>query len=882
MTAERPDPEKLLKRIKEEERQAKRGKLKIYLGAAPGVGKTYSMLNDALSKLAQGLDVVAGVVETHKRKEIEFLLEEFEVLPRLSIDYKGHKLTEFDLDAALKRNPGLILIDEMAHTNAPGLRHAKRWQDIRELLDRGIDVYTTLNVQHIESLNDVVAQIIHSHVKETVPDGMIEMADTIELVDLPPEDLLKRLQEGKIYYPENAEIAADNYFRKGNLIALRELALRATAERVSAQVLLYRQGQGIKHIWPTKGKILVCVGNRADSTKLIRAARRMAKSLQVEWIAVHVDTPRLNISEEQRNIAIENLRFAEQLGAETRTLTGFDVVKEIMNFAHEQNITMIMVWKHIRSRFRDLLFSSLADEIVRLSGEIDVYIVTGEMMQVKSMKVKKTKPKFPWKVYGIACAMVVVTTYLNFLLFPILQDSTLIYFVGVVIVALFGYTGPSIFISVLSVLADELFFVPPYYVIFGSDYHNVFTLVIMILVGQVISHLTMLVRRQSETSNVAERHLSVQQTLNRQLASTRGVDKIIESVTNYLSDVFESEVLVMLFEDNALTIRNGSKGLRELSPKEQSVAQWVYDLRQNAGLGTDTLPFSDALYLPLLTSQGSIGVLRMQPIQPGRLFTPEEMHLLESCVNQVAVAIEADRLQEERKRTELETATDHMRSALLHSVSHDLRTPLVAVIGGANTLMEMGNELDGRTVKKIGKEIYKESEQLKRLINNLLQITYLEAEAVTLQKKLQSLNDVIHHVVIQEKKKIGKKPIESHIPDNLPMVPFDQTLIEEVLNNLLDNAIKYTPVDSPIEIYVKLKNNSVLVSVEDHGPGIVLDEINRLFEKFYRGRMLTAERGLGLGLPICKSIIKAHGGNIWAENLDRGGAAFRFTLPLQA
>lgn len=878
--AERPNPEKLLKRIQEEERQAKRGKLKIYLGAAPGVGKTHSMLNDALSKRAQGLDVVAGVVESHKRQEIEFLLEEFEVLPRLTVDYKGHQLTEFDLDAALKRKPGLILIDEMAHTNAPGLRHTKRWQDIREILDRGIDVYTTLNVQHIESLNDVVAQIIHSQVKETVPDNMIEMADTIELVDLPPEDLLKRLQEGKIYYPANAEIAAENYFRKGNLIALRELALRTTAERVGEQVLMYRQGQGIKHIWPTKGKILVCVGSRADSTKLIRAARRMAKSLQVEWIAVHVDTPRLNASEEQRNIAVQNLRFAEQLGAETRTLTGFDVVKEILNFAHEQNVTMIMVWKHIRSRFRDLLFSSLADEIVRLSGEIDVYIVTGEMMQIQSMKIQKKKPMIPWKVYGIALAVVTLTTYLNFLLFPILQDTTLVYFVGVVIVSLFGYTGPAVFISVLSILSDEFFFVPPYYVLFGSDYHNIFTLVIMLLVGLVISHLTMLVRRQTENSNIAERHISVQQILSRQLASTRGVDKIIESATGYLSDVFESEVFVMLFEDNTLTIRGGSDNLRELGDKEQSVAQWVYDLRQNAGLGTDTLPFTDALYLPLLTSQGSIGVLRVHPIQPGRLFTPEEMHLLEACANQIAVAIEADRLQEERKRSELETATDHMRSALLHSVSHDLRTPLVAVIGGANTLMEMGNELDGRTVKKIGKDIYIESEQLNRLINNLLQITYLEAESVKLQKKLQSLNDVIHHVVKQAKKKVGKKPIELHIADDFPLVPFDQTLIEEVINNLVDNAIKFTPVDSPIEIYVKIKNDNVLISVEDHGPGIVLDEINRLFEKFYRGRMLTAERGLGLGLPICRSIIKAHGGNIWAENLDRGGAAFRFTLPL--
>lgn len=433
MSTDRPNPEQLLQRAKEEEIKEKRGKLKIYFGAAPGVGKTFTMLQDALAKREKGLDVVVGIVETHGRKEIKNLLKDLEILPRLTIDYHGQELYEFDLDAALNRDPGLVLIDEMAHTNVPGLRHAKRWQDIKEMLDRGIDVYTTLNVQHIESLNDIVSQIINIRIKETVPDSMLELADTIELVDLPPEDLLKRLHEGKVYFAEQAEIAAENFFRKGNLIALRELALRITAEHVSTQVLLYRQGQGIKHIWPTKDKILVCVGSRAESAKLIRSARRMATKLQAEWIAVHVDTPRIQLSEEESNTAIQNLRLAEKLGAETRILTGFDVVTEVINFAREQNITMIMIWKQIRSRLRDFIFSSLADELTRHSSEIDIYVITSELNEEKPLEnypiypiEQQTKKKpVPWRIYGISLATVVLTTLINISLFPAVGSNNL-------------------------------------------------------------------------------------------------------------------------------------------------------------------------------------------------------------------------------------------------------------------------------------------------------------------------------------------------------------------------------------------------------------------------------------------------------------------------
>jgi len=886
MKEHRPNPEALLERVQEEERQEQRGKLKIYLGAAPGVGKTYAMLQDALAKRTQGLDVVVGVVESHGRNEILSMLKDIEILPKKAVEYRDKQLTEFDLGAALKRNPGLILMDEMAHTNVHGLMHPKRWQDIKELLDRGIDVYTTLNVQHIESLNDIVSQIIHAPIKETVPDSMLELADTIELVDLPPEDLLKRLNEGKVYFPAQAVIAKERFFRKGNLIALRELALRVMAELVNVQVLLYRQGLGIRHIWPTKEKILVCVGPGYESTKLIRTARRLATSLQAEWMAVYVETPNLQLSEDKHNSAISNLRLAEQLGADTRILTGFDVAKEIMNFAREQNVTQVVVWNRIRPYWRTWFFKSLADEIIRQSGEVDVYIVTGEREGAKIPKPVTTPEKntISWKIYGVALGIVGISTLINLVLYPYLHGSNLImvYLLGVTIIALFGRMGPSILASVLSVLAYGFLFTPPFFTFAITEIQYIFTLLVMLVVAQTISHLTILTRRHSEAARFAGQRTATLLSLSRQLASTRGVDKLLEIASRYAAEVFDSDVLILLPESGHLTIRASYGKEEKLNEKEQGVAQWVFDLGQMAGLGTDTLSFSDSIYVPLLASQGSIGVLRVKPIQSKHLFTPDQTHLLEACANQIALALEVDRLQDKMKKSELLSEGNRARRALLESVSHNLRTPLVAVMGAASTLMEMGSELDAAKIKKLGKNIYVELEQLNRLLNNLLQMTYLEGDEVKLQKQLCSLKDIINLVITTSSKKIGKKPINVHLPPNLPEIPLDKILIEEVFINLLDNAIKFTPANSPIEIIAQLEATQVVVSIEDCGPGIVMDEVNKLFEKFYRGRMLTSERGMGLGLAICRGIIRAHGGKIWAENCKEGGAAFRFTLPLSS
>lgn len=813
MTDQRPDPEILVKRAQEEERQEKRGKLKIYLGAAPGVGKTYTMLQDALAKRSQGLDVVAGVVESHGRQEIETLLKGLEILPRQSIDYHGTQLNEFDLDAALKRNPALILIDEMAHTNPEGLRHAKRYQDIKEILYHGMDVYTTLNVQHVESLNDIVARITQIQIKETVPDSMLELADTIELVDLPPDDLLKRLQEGKIYLPEQVELAKENYFRKGNLIALRELALRETAARVEAEILLYRQDQGIKQIWATKEKVLVCVGSGMGSVKLIRAARRLATNMQanslqkIEWFAVHVNTPSLQLSTEQRNNVIQNLRLAEQLGAHTRTLTNFDIVKGILNFCHEQNITQIVIRKRIRPRWKDFLCHSLADEIIRHSGDTDVYLITGNIEGDNSLKSDRmVKPGFFWAMYIIAM------------------------------------------IIIAGLLAFGFFFISPIYGFVLPNMQYLLVLGLVFFIFQGICFLIIRARREMHVIQRAANYTAALHALSRQLVGACNLKEILDVSIQHIAKVFDSEVLVFLPENNHLLVwgQSNKEIEKDLNNKEQAIALWVYDREQVAGLGTETLSVSDSIYVPMLVSHGAVGVLRVKPVKGSGLLTPEQMRLLEDCANQVALALEVDRLQERSKKLELKMESDRVKSIFLQDISHSLRSPSDVIM----------------------------------LTDNILKMTYLETESVKLEKELCSLNELLDDAIKISAKKLASKLVHVHFPENLPKVLVDAVLIRQVFINLMDNAIKFTSDETPIEIYALAEKDKIIVNVENHGPGIHEDEVIKIFDKFFRGSKAESKQGMGLGLTICRSIIHAHSGEIWAANRKDGGVAFCFTLPL--
>ena len=881
MEERRPSPDELLDRVHREAERNREGQLKIFFGAAPGVGKTYAMLEAARQKRTEGVDIVVGLVETHGRRETEALLEGLEVLPRSNLEYRGRALREFDLDAALRRKPAIILVDELAHTNAPGSRHKKRWQDVYELLGAGISVYTTMNVQHVESLNDVVSQITGINVRETVPDFLLDRADEIELIDLPPDDLLQRLREGKVYMPEQAAAAIENVFRKGNLIALRELALRRTADRVDEQMQIYRQDKGIKDIWPAGERILVCVGHNPRSIRLIHAARRLAAGLRAEWIAVHVEAPsQVRPSESDLKQLADHMRLAESLGAESVTLSGQRMSEEILTYARNRNVTRIIIGKPTHARWKDKLFGSPLDEIVRGSGEIDVYVISGDVaaphLHPPSKRAPRTgrKREWLWSFFTVSSCTVIAQ-----LMFPYSErlDLAMIYLLGVVITASRASKWPSLFATILSIAAFDFFFVPPYYSFAVSDIRYFFTFIVMFIVSFVISRLTLRVRQQAEAARLREGRTAALYNLSRDLVRERGAKRLSEIAMKHISEMFDSQVVVLITDDqNRLTpITNGAFAFTP-DQQELSVAQWVYEHRQAAGLGSDTLPGAKALYLPLVASAGAIGVVGILPKTETDGFEPEQFHYLEAFANQTAIAIERSFLGEAAQRALLKAETESLRNTLLSSISHDLRTPLSAITGSATTLLQGDVLIDTESRLDLVKTIQEEAEHLNLIIKNVLDMTRLESGAIKLNKEWQSLEEIVGVVLNRLGDRLKDHPVTVKLPANLPLIPFDGLLIEQVMVNLFDNAIKYTPKGTPLELSASESFYTVTVSLADRGPGIPLGEEERIFEKFVSGRATGG--GVGLGLAICRTIINAHGGKIWAENRPDGGAVFHFTL----
>jgi two-component system sensor histidine kinase KdpD len=882
MDYQRPDPDELLARVQEQELQSRRGRLKIFFGAAAGVGKTYSMLDAAQARRAEGVDVVAGYVEPHRRPETEALLNGLEILPSRMIEYRGTQLREFDLEAALARRPALILVDELAHTNAPGSRHPKRWQDVEELLEAGINVYTTVNVQHLESLNDVVAQITGTIVRETIPDSILERADEVELIDISPDDLLKRLQEGKVYLPEQAQQAIKSFFRKGNLMALRELALRRTAERVDVQMQMYRQDKSVEQVWPAGERILVCISPSPLSARLVRAARRMSAGLHAEWVAVYVETPRAAyLSEDNRNRIIQTLRLAEQLGAETITLTGHNITEEILNYARKQNVTKIIVGKPGHPAWRDLLFGSVLNDFVRKSGSIDVYVISGEVDTAQPILPRPTQTNIKWNLYLWAFIAVIMCTLVAGAIFPYLAPVNLImvYLVGIVFVSVRFGRGASVFASVLSVLAFDFFFVPPYFTFAVSDTEYVITFGVMLLVALTISGMTARIRGQAEAAREREQRTISLYEMSREFASNSEVDELARIATRHIESLFDSQVLLLLPDGNSpFRVHGSEEASRRLTEQELGVARWAYDHGQEAGLGTQTLPGSQGLYLPLRTPQGKIGTLAIYPSQPRRLLSPDQMHLLETFANQSALAIERARLTAETEDARLQIETERLRNSLLSSVSHDLRTPLASITGAASSLLQRDHNLDARG-RELAQIAYEEAERLNRLVGNLLEMTRLESGSVKVEKEWQPLEEVVGTTLLRLDGLFSDHPLKANLPDDLSLVPIDGVLIEQVLVNLIENAVKYTPADTTIDLSAWSENREVMVEVADRGPGLPAGAEERIFDKFYRVRPTTAS-GVGLGLAICRAVIEAHGGRIWAENRAGGGAVFRFTIPL--
>ncbi|HEY2806881.1 MAG TPA: sensor histidine kinase KdpD [Gemmatimonadales bacterium] len=864
---ERPDPDALLARVQADSARGSRGRLKLFFGAAPGVGKTFTMLEAAQAKRREAVDVVIGIVETHGRADTARLLDGLEVLSRLAITYRGTTLTEFDLDAALARRPGLLLLDELAHTNAPGSRHEKRWQDVAELLDAGLDVYSTLNVQHVASLNDVVAQITSVTVRETVPDAVLEMADEIELVDVSPEVLLQRLREGKVYIPEQASRALEQFFRRGNLSALRELALRQTASRVDAEMRDYRQAQGIAETWPAADRIAVCVGPDPDSARLVRAAKRLAEGLSAEWTAVYVESAAHDrLAPADQAAAVQNLRLAEQLGAATVTLTGDDIAAEILSWGRANNVTKIIAGKPASSRW-PWQRASLLDALIRGSGAIDVYVITGAATSARRPPVP-AEPLTP-RDYGLAVAVVAIATTLGLLFRDLLSttDDSMLYLLGVVLVGARARQRPALLASVLSIAAFDFCFVPPYYTFAVSDLSYVLTFGMMLGIAVVMARLTGRIREQALRARAREQRTAAAYALSRDVAQSRDADAILTALARHIREAFSSAVTII------------RPGPGNLFPEDDGVARWVFERRQMAGLGTQTLPATPALYLPLLASDMVLGVVRVEPRDARDAQDPVRRQLLETFVGQGALALARARLAERNQETEIEVKTERLRTSLLSSLSHDLRTPLAGIEGAASTML--AGEPPAAERRSLAQTIVRESRRMTRLVANLLDMVRLEAGALHVNKEWQPLEEVVGVALVLLEERLQGHPVATHIPPDLPVVPIDGLLVEQVLINLIENAVKYAPPGTPIDIDASPVPGGVVVGVADRGPGIPKGEELRIFEKFHRATEEDSAGGVGLGLTICQGIVAAHGGKMWTENRDGGGALFRFTLPIE-
>lgn len=891
MNEERPTPEQMLARMKTEgeaDRDAPtRGRLKLFFGYAAGVGKTYAMLQAAQTLKKEGRDVVAGYVEPHGREETEALLAGLESLPTLTVPYRGATLREFDLDAALARKPEIMLVDELAHTNAPGLRHAKRWQDVEELLAAGIDVYSTVNVQHLESLNDIVAEISGVVVRETIPDEVFERAGDVALIDLPPDELLERLRQGKVYIPQQAAFALEKFFRKNNLVVLREIALRQTADRIHEDVELARQGVAAKIPWPTNERLLVCVGPSPTSAKVIRAAKRLADRMNAPWIAVYVETAKaegMSLLDRQR--LHEHQRLAESLGAETVQISGEDISRELLRYASSRNVTKIVLGKTDEpSRFwrqRD----SLVDSLIRDSGNMDVFVVRGidEPVTVHVPAVSHVKAGISSWLGTTAALLTATGAALGMHSLGFTEANlVMVYLLAVVAVAARYGAIPSAAASILAVLLFDVLFTRPFYWVTVHDTQYLVTFAVMLGVGLLASRLTTRVRYQAEIARRNERRTEALYRLSRRLTAISKTIELLEESETIVSEVFDAHTVIFL-PDAEGRIRPivGHAATFAASATEFAAAQWVFDHNEAAGRGTNTLPGATALYVPMATPNGVAGVLALQAAPRDESLSPDARQLLDTYATQIAFALERNRLAEKSQQAELQVETEKLRSSLLAAVSHDLRTPLAAIAGASSSLNGAFDSLDPQTRQELLDSIQDESERLTRLVENLLHMTRLSSGRVALNRQWQPLDEVIGSALNRMDRQLEGRDVQVVLSDDLPLAHLDEVLIESVLVNLIENAVRYSDSGTPLEIRCGSVAGGVAVEVADHGRGFAHGDEQRVFEMFYRGADARPDRrGTGLGLAICQAIVRAHGGTIQAHNRPEGGAVVRFTIPHQ-
>ena len=881
----RPSPEAMLRLAQAEEVTAELGKLKIFLGYAAGVGKTYAMLEAARQRRKDGRDVVAGYVESHGRAETDVLLEGLEVLPRKEIRYMEVALQEMDIDAILARKPQIVLVDELAHSNAPGSRHEKRWQDVEEILEAGIDVYSTVNVQHFESLNDVVAQITGIVVRETVPDRLLDLAFEIKLIDIPPEDLLQRLQEGKIYIPDQAAKAIEKFFRPGNLMALRELSLRRTASRVDDQMRAYMETQSIAGPWATAERLLVCVSGSPYSEKLIRATCRLAEELKGQWFTLYIETPGGGRQvRENRESIWRDLRLAEGLGAQVATVTATDVTDAVMEYAARHNITKIVMGKPNKPRWNEFITPPVVDRIIRRSGAVDVVIVSFEQDKDKlarGIAMPKRHAPFELRGYAASLALVAAATILCELLRPFLAPTNMVmfYLLAVVIASVRLSRKPAIATAFLGVLAFDFFFVPPRMTFAVADTQYLMTFLGLFVVGVVISTLVARSKERAEVMRAREVHTASLYYLSRDLAASVDIDAVLRAVVRNVEEALNAQVVILLPEGERLDIMATSEGLT-LVMKEQAVADWAFRNNHPAGRATDTLVSADLIYLPLQTPASVVGVMGVRLESEPAYHSQDNRRLLDAFATQAAMAMERIRFSRQAEQAQILQARENLERALLNSISHDLRTPLVSVTGVLSSLKEEGAHLSEKARRELLETACGEAERLNRFVGNLLDMTRIEAGAVRLNFEPCDVQDLIGCALAALELRLGSREVSFKMLPTMPLVPMDLVLMTQVLVNLLENSLKYSSSGSIIEVVASTETSWLLLEVADRGPGVPDHDLKRVFDKFYRIPIPEGAGGTGLGLSICKGIVEAHGGKISAENRTGGGLRIVIRLPL--